>query len=90
MHPKITLTMNHPYRVDYIESHILEKNTDWMRKGTVDGYFTSKEIEALLIARKKEGYELVSITPLAGIAINKPYAVNTTVGFMVTFRLQAD
>lgn len=79
--------MNTPYKVEYLESHVLEKNVEWKRKATIDGYYTSKDLEALILERAKQGYELFSIVPLTGSAVKSPYSVTTTIGFMVTFKM---
>ena len=77
----------YPYRVLYVESTYMRRGSDWKKSGKLDGFSTSKEIEALILEQNEEGYELVSITPLAGTIIASPYSINTTTGFIVTFKL---
>jgi len=62
----------YPYKVIYLESPILKKTSEHLRKGNMDGLTSSKELEALLIEQKKEGFELRNITPLAGTVIASP------------------
>ncbi len=76
----------YPYEVVYLESSILEKNSKHLRKGNLDGLSTSKELEALLIEKKKDGFELHNLTPLNGVVVASPYSINTTIGFLVTFK----
>ncbi len=76
----------YPYKVKYLESSFLKKNSEWKNVGKLDGISTSKELEALIIEETDNGFELHSITPLTGNIISSPYTLNTTTGFMVTFK----
>ena len=76
----------YPYKVLHIESSILAKSDDWLLKGNIDGYHTSKDVEALVLEQEKAGYVLFGITPLTGMAVKSPYTVTTTVGLLVTFK----
>ena len=76
----------YPYKVKYIESSFLKKNSEWKNVGKLDGISTSKELEALIIEETNNGFELLSITPLTGNIISSPYTLNTITGFMVTFK----
>ena len=76
----------HPYKIIYLPSTISKKKTDSLQKGNIDGMVISHEMEALLIEQDKEGYDLISITPIVGTVIASPYSISTTTGFMVTFK----
>ena len=78
----------YPYKVVYLESQILDKNLDWNRKGNADGVHTAKDLEALLVEQAEQGYVLDTITPVTGTAVQSPYSITTTIGYMVTLRQQ--
>ncbi len=78
--------MDHKYIVKYLDSQILSRDDEWKRKGNMDGLNTSNDLEALILEQSGKGYDLVSITPVNGIAVKSPYSINTTIGFMVTFK----
>ena len=58
------------------------------RKGNVDGVTASKELEALILDKSSEGFELHRITPETGLVVASPYSMSATLGFMVAFRLK--
>ena len=76
----------YPYKVVYLESSILKKTSENLKKGNLDGLSTSKELEALLIEEKNNGFDLHKLTPVNGSVTASPYTINTTIGFMVTFK----
>ena len=80
----------YPYKVEYLESHIQNKTEGWNRKGNIDGFHTSKDLEALIIERSKEGYEVFNVATVTGTAVKPPYTLVTTIGFMVTFKKVVD
>ncbi|MDH3650852.1 MAG: hypothetical protein OEQ53_14295 [Saprospiraceae bacterium] len=76
----------YPYKVVFVENTFLKKTVGQIRKGNVDGMTTSKELEALLVEKHEEGFELKDISPVNGLVVSSPYSINTTLGFMVTFK----
>jgi hypothetical protein len=78
----------HPYKVVYLAAIQLTKAKDWIKEGSMDGVSTATDLEALLVEQEKAGYELVTMVPLTGNIAKSTSFVNTTTGFMVTFRLK--
>ncbi len=76
------------YQVVYHDCSRLAKSSGMYRKGNVDGVTASKELEALILEKSSEGYELHSITPVTGLVVASPYSMSATLGFMVAFRLK--
>lgn len=55
------------------------------RRGYIDSYELSKQLEALLIEQEQLGYELVTITPVTA-NVAKIETILVTAGLIVTFK----
>ncbi len=75
------------YKVEFLETSIAKSTWKDTVRGEVDGRTTSKDLEAMLLEKDKEGYELVSVVPTTGVVkISSTVHHVMTAGFMVTFR----
>ena len=74
------------YKVEYVYTR--EMNKKWYQSTSpLDAWSLAKELEALLLQYKEDGYEVLNISPIQNSeVISGSFAVTKTDGLLVTFK----